>query len=171
MVKAKKTAATYVCQSKDETMTAIKELGDCQRSLTRIKTRLNDLIAEKTAEVQGDIDTLSTRIETLTAGIAGWCEANRATLCADGRKSANLITGEVSWRQRPPSVFVRQVDKVIDLLAQLGKTRFLREKQEVNKEAILAEPQEVVGIPGITVVTGIEDFAVTPFEVELAEES
>ncbi|MDR0673328.1 MAG: host-nuclease inhibitor Gam family protein [Zoogloeaceae bacterium] len=166
MTKAKKTAAHYVCQSRDETQTAIRELGDAQRELTRLETVINDAIAAIAARHKDNVDALKTRIDTLTSGIQLWCEANRAALCATG-KTANLVTGEVSWRQRPPSVSVRQQEKVIETLRALGLSRFLREKTEVNKEAILAEPAAVSGIAGITVVTGVEDFAVTPFEIEV----
>jgi phage host-nuclease inhibitor protein Gam len=167
MIKAKKTAAVYVCQSREETQSAIRELGDAQRELTRIETRINDAIAAITAEHKERIDALRGRIDTLASGIQLWCEAHRSELTAAGGKTANLVTGEVSWRQRPPSVSVRQQDKVIETLKALRLTRFLRERTEVNKEAVLSEPAAVAGIAGITVVTGVEDFAVTPFEIEV----
>ena len=50
---------------------------------------------------------LQDRIGMLQAGVQTWCEANREQICGKG-KTANLITGEVSWRQRPPSVRVRR---------------------------------------------------------------
>ncbi|MDR1063040.1 MAG: host-nuclease inhibitor Gam family protein [Azoarcus sp.] len=167
MAKAKTLAVIYACQSKEETMGAIKELGDVQRELTRLETTINDEIATITLREKGRIEALYSRADILTAGIQLWCEANRATLTASGGKTANLITGEVAWRQRPPSVTVRQQEKVIETLKALHLARFLREKTEVNKEAILAEPQAVSGIAGITVVTGVEDFSVTPFEIEI----
>ncbi|MDR1660890.1 MAG: host-nuclease inhibitor Gam family protein [Azoarcus sp.] len=46
------------------------------------------------------------------SGIQLWCEAHRAELTTTGGKTTNLVTGEVSWRQRPPSVSVRQQEKV-----------------------------------------------------------
>jgi phage host-nuclease inhibitor protein Gam len=168
MTRTKKTAALYVCQSREEAQNAIRELGDAQRALARIETVINDAIAALTAERKGEIDALRERIDTLTNGIHLWSEANRAALCGAKGKSANLVTGEVAWRQRPPSVSIRAADKVIETLKKLGLSRFLREKTEVNKEAILSEPAAVSGIAGITVVTGVEDFSVTPFEVEVA---
>ena len=33
---------------------------------------------------------------------------------------------------------------------------------------MLADPKAVSGIAGITIVTGIEDFVIEPFEVEVA---
>ena len=95
----------------------------------------------------------------------GLCEANRAELTNNGKsKSANLVTGEVQWRNRPPSVGIRGTDSVIETLLRLGLERFIRRKEEINKEAILNEPSAVSGVAGITVKTGIEDFAIVPFE-------
>ena len=80
------------------------------------------------------------------------------------RKTANLLPGELSWRQRPPSVTIRGVDTVLDSLLRMGLGRFVRVKNEPNKEAMLNEPEAVRGIAGISIVTGVEDFIVTPFE-------
>lgn len=168
MAKQKAKAIEFVCQSKDQTMESIRALGDAQRELTRIETTMNDQIAEITAANKAEIDALKTRIESLTAGIHTWCEAHRAELCANGGKTANLITGEVAWRQRPPSVSIRAVDKVLDTLRALGLSRFIRSKEEPNKEAMLADPKAVSGIAGISIVTGVEDFTVQPFEVDVA---
>ena len=79
-------------------------------------------------------------------------------------KTANLVTGEVAWRQVPPSVQVRGAEAVLDRLQVMGLGRFIRSKDEVNKEAMLAEPEAVRGITGITIVTGLENFSITPFE-------
>lgn len=157
-----------MCQSKELTAEAIRALGDAQRELTRVETEINDQIAAITAERKGEIEAIKTRIETLTGGIQTWCEAHRAELLAGGGKEANLITGLVKWRQRPPSVSIRSVDKVLETLRSLGLGRFIRSKEEPNKEAMLADPKAVSGIAGITIVTGIEDFVIEPFEVEVA---
>lgn len=166
--KHKAAAASYVCQDKEQTMAAIKLLGDTQRELTRIETELNDEIAAITDSRKTAIEALKTRIDSLVTGIQTWCEANRAELCKDGGKTANLITGEVSWRQRPPSVSIRAVDKVLETLKALKLDRFIRTKEEPNKEAMLADPKTVQGIAGITINSGVEDFAVVPFEQEVA---
>ena len=98
-----------------------------------------------------------------------WCEAHRAELCGEGDKlgkTANLVTGEVSWRVRPPSVSIRGADTVLETLLRMGLGRFVRVKNEPNKEAMLNEPDAVRGIAGITIVSGVEDFIVVPFEAQ-----
>jgi len=162
-------AAHWACQSKDATMDAIRTLGDTQRELARIETEINDRIAAITAARKDEIEALTARIERLIGGIQTWCEAHRAELLAAGGKEANLVTGLVKWRQRPPSVSIRSVQKVLDALRSLGLSRFIRTKDEPNKEAMLADPKAVSGIAGITIVTGVEDFVIEPFEVEVAK--
>lgn len=160
-------ALAYACQTKEDTQSAICELGLVQRELVRVETEINDQIAAITDSRKVQIEALKMRSEALLKGIQTWCEAHRAELCKDGGKTANLITGEVSWRQRPPSVSIRAVDKVLETLRALGLDRFIRTKEEPNKEAMLADPKTVQGIAGVTINAGVEDFAVTPFEQEV----
>lgn len=159
--------AVGVPQSKDQCAADIRALGDLQRQLERAKAQMNDEIAAVTHAHQPALTVLSERILGLQGSIQTWCEANRTLLCGEGDrlgKTANLVTGEVSWRQRPPSVVVRGAEAVLESLARLGLSRFIRTKKEVNKEAILAEPDAVRGVAGIAISSGVEDFIVTPFE-------
>lgn len=160
-----KAPAQEAPQSKEEVAAQIRELGDLQRMLAREQADMNDAIAAIAQHYQPALETLTRAIEERQAGIQTWCEAHRAELTRDGKtKTANLVTGEVQWRQRPPSVTVRMADFVIETLRNLGLARFVRVKEEVNKEAILAEPEAVAGVAGITIKTGVEDFVITPFE-------
>ena len=161
-----KRPAGRVPQSREEVIANIRALGDVQRELARTQADMNDEIAAVTEVFAGDIEAARTRITELQEGIQAWCEAHRSELCPGRTKTANLTTGEVSWRQRPPSVVVRGKEAVIDALRNFGLHHFVRTIEEVNKEAILAEPAAVAGIAGITVNTGVEDFVITPFEQE-----
>lgn len=163
----KNAAAAYVPQSRDAVVCDILRIGDLQREAARLETEMNDAIAEITEKYASQIAPLKTSIETLSKGVQGWCEANRDELTNGGKvKTANLVTGDVSWRQRPPSVSIRGMDAVMETLERLGLQRFIRTKQEINKEAILLEPKAVAGVAGITVKSGIEDFSIIPFEQE-----
>ncbi len=162
-------AQIYVPQSKDEAAADIRKIGDLQRQALRTAAEMNDAIAHITATYQPVLEATNEQIKTLQEGVQGYCEAHRVELTDDGRvKTANLLTGEVQWRQRPPSVSVRGAESVIDTLKRIGLGRFVRTKEEVNKEAILNEPDEVRGVAGLTIVTGVEDFVITPFEQEAA---
>ncbi|ELM3734823.1 host-nuclease inhibitor Gam family protein [Edwardsiella piscicida] len=161
----KSAAANYVSQSRDAVIIDIRKIGDLQREATRLESAMNDEIAVITEKYAGLIKPLKTDVEMLSKGVQGWCEANRDELTCNGKvKTANLVTGDIQWRIRPPSVYVRGPDGVMETLLRLGLSRFIRTKQEINKEAILNEPLAVAGGAGITVKSGVEDFSIIPFE-------
>jgi phage host-nuclease inhibitor protein Gam len=165
-IKAKAVQAA-VPQNKEACAAGIRQLGDLQREFTRESAAMNDAIAAITAKAQPVLASLSERIQALQTGIQTWCEANRVALCGEGDrlgKTVNLVTGEVAWRQVQPSVTVRGAEAVIERLREAGLGRFVRDNPAVNKEAILAEPDAVGGIAGITIVKGTENFSITPFE-------
>ena len=168
MAKAKKTRAKAATletpHSREETQSWIKQFGDAQRELGRQEAAMNDEIAEITERYKPKINELSDESKRLQAGIQIWCEAHRSELTNTRSKTANLVTGEVSWRQRPPSVTVRGVDAVLDALRTLGLTRFIRSKDEINKDAMLNEPDIAATVQGVTIKSGLEDFVIKPFE-------
>ncbi|ECC1604493.1 host-nuclease inhibitor protein Gam [Salmonella enterica subsp. salamae] len=161
----KSAAAVYVPQNKEDVIGDIKKIGDLQRELEREQTIMNDAIGAITEKHAPSIEALKKDIDTLSQGIQGWCEAHRDELTQNGKtKTASLITGKVEWRNRPPSVGIRGVETVLETLHRLNLDRFIRIKEEVNKDAILNEPEVVKGVAGITIRSGIEDFSITPFE-------
>lgn len=167
----KSAAAAYTPQSKEQVSSDIKKIGDLQRELIRIETKINDEIAVITNRNTSAIETLKAELDMLQKGVQTWCEANRAEITDGGKtKTANLITGEISWRTRPDSVSIKGMELVIEMLKKLKLERFIRTKEEVNKEAILADKKAVEGVKGISIVSGKEIFAIAPFEQEIIDE-
>lgn len=160
-------AAVAIPQTRDAVTAAIREMGEHQRQLSRIEADMNDALAKVREVYEQQAQPLREQITALQTGVQTWCEANRTELTQGGKvKTAAFASGEIQWRLRPPSVAVRGADAVLDTLARLGLNRFIRTKEEVNKEAILAEPEAVRGVAGISINQG-EDFVVSPFETEL----
>ncbi len=164
----KATARTYASQSRADVQDDIKTLGDLQREHSRLSANLNDTIADLVKAAAPGLKALSESIIELQGGVQTWCEAHREELCGKG-KSANLITGEVQWRLRPPSVSVRGQEAVLVWLKTQGMLAFVRTKEEVNKEAMLNEADKARGVPGVSIVKGVEDFIIVPFEVDTTE--
>lgn len=167
MSKKRIKSTILACQSKSEVMEKITQIGNKQREIARLEAEMNDKIAEITDSYKGNINALQLDVESLTHQAQIWCEANRNSLLDKGLKTANFIVGEVSWRYRPAKVTIRKEDFVIEQLEQAGLEQFIRIKKNVNKEAILADPSAVQGISGVSIVQGVEDFIITPFEVEV----
>lgn len=167
--RVKATAQIYVPQTREDAAGDIKTIGDLNREVARLETEMNDKIAEITESYKDKFAPLQERIKTLSNGVQYWSEANRDQITNGGKtKTANLVTGEVSWRVRNPSVKVTGVDSVLQNLRIHGLERFIRIKEEINKEAILNEKSAVAGIAGIKVISGVEDFVITPFEQDAA---
>ncbi|EFR0684360.1 host-nuclease inhibitor protein Gam [Salmonella enterica] len=163
----KAAAASYTPQSKEQVSADIKKIGDIQRELTRIETDANDQIAVIMGQNTPKIEALRAELDVLQKGVQTWCEANRSSITKSGSKTANLITGEVAWRTKPDSVSIKGVELVLETLKKLKLDRFIRRKEEVNKDAILADKKAVENIKGISIVSGKETFSITPFEQEI----
>ncbi len=159
-----KANAQDVPQTREQVQNWIKQLGDTQRELGRTETLMNDEVAKITDDYTPQINRLKDRAKELLKGIQFWCEANRAELTDGKSKTVNLVTGKISWRARPPSVRLTKIDSVLESLRTLGLQRFIRSKEEVNKDAMLAEPEIAQTVAGVSIKTGIEDFVVEPFE-------
>lgn len=161
--------AHFVAQSREDVNNAIAEIGRCQRERARIEAEMNDKLAAVRAEHEAAAKPHADRIVDLQRGVQLWCEANRDELTKGGKvKTARMASGEVSWRMRPPSVTVRGADAVLKTLKALGLGSFIRTKEELDKEAILAAPGDVAGVRGIS-ISQREDFVIKPDETQLEE--
>lgn len=161
--------AIPVPQSREQVVGAIAEIGQRQRERERIQAAMNDELAAVRQRYEEEARPHADAITRLSDGVHLWCEANRDELTNGGKtKTASLSSGEVKWRMRPHKVSLRGLDNIIDACKKLGLTRFLRVKEEVNKDAMLAEPDLAQTITGVSISQG-EDFVIVPFETELEE--
>jgi phage host-nuclease inhibitor protein Gam len=165
----KSEAAEFVPASREETDAAIRKIGDLQRQRTTLQAAMNDRIAAIKEQFETDAKPLGEAIKVLSKGVQTWSEAHRDELTRDGKtKTVKFGSGEVRWRTRPPSVIVRSTEKVLAALKSLDLGRFIRRKEEIDKEAILADRNAVNGVKGITIDQG-EDFVIVPLETALEE--
>ncbi len=162
-----KTAAVSVPRTREEAEALLGAIGRAQREVTRIEADLNDRVSTLKAEAGALATPFNEAIEADFKALHAYAEAHREELCPSRIKTAKLATGELTWRIRPPSVRITGGDKVIDALLRLGLGRFIRTKNEVNKDAILEEPDAVKSVKGISVTTGVEDFVAKPYETEI----
>ncbi|MGS4886116.1 host-nuclease inhibitor Gam family protein [Roseibium sp. MB-4] len=171
--RSKRLAADYpVPQSKEDCDEMVRTLGDIRRDLARLEADMNDKLAETKDRFETKAEPLRDKAQELLDGIETWCAANRDNLTNNGKvKFAKLKNGEIRWRVRPPKVTVRAKDAVLDALKELGLHRFVRTKEEIDKDAILEEPEAVKSVKGISIGSQGEDFIVEPFEAELNEKA
>lgn len=168
--KIKTDAATVkVPQNRDQVNEYIADIGRLQRERERLRADMNDEIAVIKQRYEEAALPLAEWIRERSYGVQIWCEANRAELTGHGKvKYAMLAAGKVNWRTRPPKVMLRGKERIIEAIKALSLGRFLRVAEDVNKEAMLAEPDLAASIDGVSIVQS-EDFVITPFETDLEE--
>ena len=173
MAKSKtKAASVPVPQTRDEAADTLMQIGGMNRAAARVEADMNDEIAAIKKNAEAIAQPIREKVTAMRDGLQIWAEANRAALTQDGKtKTADLGTGKISWRQRPPSVRISGMERVIESVKKLGFAAFLRVKEEINKEAMLADPEKARMIAGVTVSSDGEEFIVEPFEAELSEAS
>ena len=175
MAKKLKTAGTNlpIPQDDSEAREAIREIGDMNREVLRIEAEMNDRIAALQQEYGERAAPIREAVIAKTDGLKMFCEVHRDRLTTGGKvKFHRFATGEISWRQRPAKVTIRGLADVIEAIkaAKLGK-KFIRVKEEINKEAMLEDRALAGAIKGVTIGSDGEDFLVEPFETELREAS
>ncbi len=172
MTKATAKAAAsrvIVPQTREQVTQAIRLIGVHQRERDRIQAEMNDHLALHRERFEAEALPHAERIRALAEGVQTWCEAHRDELTEGGRvKTANLASGEVKWRLSPPKVVLKNAATVLEIIRARGLLGLIRVKEEISKEAILADPAAVDGIKGIRVEQA-EQFVIEPFETKLEE--
>lgn len=159
-----------VPQSRDEAAEAVRLIGQEGRELTRIQADMNDALARIKQEAEAKAAPIRESIETRTEGVKMWAEANRQALTSGGKvKHADLGTGMLRWKFLPPKVTLRDVEGILAKLKRRGLAQFIRVKEEINREAMLADPVVAQSIGGVTIGGDGEEFSIEPFAAELAE--
>ena len=165
-----KAAGVPVPQSRDEAADALMVIGGLNRAAARVEAEMNDEIAAIKKDAESKAQPMREKAAGLTEGLKIWAEANRDQLTQSGKtKTADLGTGKISWRALPKSVRITKVEQVIEAVKKLGFTAFLRVKTEINKDAMLADPDKAKLIAGVNISSAGEEFIVEPFETSLSD--
>ncbi len=132
-----------------------------------MQTSLNERVDSLTAQAREQVLPLTTRVKELLEGLYLFSEANRQTL-TDGnkRKTVEVPTGQFGWRVTPPRVNVASISLVLSNLRRLGLTQFIRLNPEVDKEAMLKDPELARTVDGVS-ITKQEQFFVKPIELSV----
>ena len=155
-------------QTQDEVMMAIKQIGDLEREQVRLTTLQADEKAAVDEKYTTELTALKEQVKPLQKAVQAYCESRRLELTNGGKqKTAYFTTGEVQWRTKPPAVLAKGIDGILESLRNLGLFRFIRTKEELNKEAVLAEPEVARSISVVTIREGVEEFVIKPNDKEV----
>lgn len=153
--------------SEEEASRFIAEIGEFQRQSATIEndtaTQIETLKAQARERVWPLEDQIGERIE----GLLLFAQAHRAALTRNGkRRTIRYPSGEFGWRLTKPAVVIRGVERVLEALKQQGFGRFVRVREEINKQALLAEPDVAQSISGVS-ISQREEFFVKPSKLDL----
>lgn len=156
-----------VPQSLDEAAKFLSLIGQEQRKINTIQTTLNEKIERSKIKAMADVKPHEEKISQLVEGLFAFAETHRDELTDGGkRKTVEVLTGLFGWRTTPPAVSLRNVKSILASLKSLRLRRFIRIKEEVDKEAMLREPDIAKTVKGVS-FTQREEFIVKPKELEV----
>lgn len=164
MAKNKRAAETATPPvNRDEAETYLARIGEIQRLTQLNKTALAEAVARVTAEIEADSAKLAEEEDRLFRGLQIWAEANRHALTDGGKtKTVRLGNGTIAWRQAPPSVRIKAPEMALAFLLENDREEFLRRKIEINREAMLANPDLASETPGVLIKSAGESFVIEP---------
>lgn len=166
-VKKKALAIARVPQTREDAVRAVGRIGTLRREIALHKAAADETVRAAGEKLEADTTDLMSELVEHERGVQTWCEANRSALTTDGKvKFHDFGTGQVKWRARPAGVSIRGVETVIEACKKLGFSMFIRVKEEINKEAMLADSEKATMISGVTIKSAGEDFVIEPVELD-----
>jgi phage host-nuclease inhibitor protein Gam len=127
-------------ESLEDANLTLKEIGLLERELEAIDGTAHKAIAEiKTAAVKAG-EPIRKRITDLSALLGAFAEYNHAELFKD-RKTVQVSFGIFGFRK---STSISAKKTTLDLLKKLGLTKYIRVKEEPDKEAMAAMDDETL---------------------------
>ncbi|MBU2634995.1 host-nuclease inhibitor Gam family protein [Patescibacteria group bacterium] len=162
-----KRAVVAVPKDLNEAAKFLTQIGQEQRATDKIRSGLNAKVDALKAKAMAEDEPHQEKISQLVEGLFAYAEVHRDELTDGGkRKTVEVPTGIFGWRMTPPSVKLRDVESVLESLKALKLERFIRTKEEVDKEAMLKEPETAKIIKGVS-ISQHEDFIAKPAELEV----
>ena len=145
----------------------LSSIGREKRKIERIQSVLNEKIEELKTKAIAEVKSHEEEISQLVEGLFAFAESNRDKLTDGGkRKTVELPTGLFGWRMTPPAISIRNIKSVLAKLKELKLNHFIRVKEEVNKEAMLKDPELAETIKGVSIIQR-EEFVVKPTEIQV----
>lgn len=122
-------------QSLSDVDKALKELCALEAEIERIDADGEKLIAAIKAKTAETGKPLRERVKEVSATIKAFCDYHKNEYFKD-KKSLDLSFGTIGYRLTPPSISISK--QTLALMKQLGLVGYIRVKEEVDKEALLA---------------------------------
>lgn len=169
-----KTKALEVPQNREQACAVLAEYASADRAVDQLEIQMNEEIAAIKAAYFQRALPLRARAEEIATVLKAFCEANRDQLTDQRRtKTADLGVGKVSWRNNPAKVAITgKEDDLVDFIKRSEDQEiraFLRQTFEINRVALLRNPNLAKTLPGVDITEGFEAFEIKPDAAKIPE--
>ena len=145
----------------------VGRIGKEQREIDRIQNELNEAVEKLKSKPMSETQIRNENISQLVEGLFIFAESHRKELTeAEKKRTVEFPTGIFGWRMTPPAVSLKNVKQILKELMKRKLKQFIRVKREVDKEAMLREPELAESVKGVSIGQR-EEFVVKPAELEL----
>lgn len=152
IIKTKK--LTSVPTSVDDLSNFVSLIGETQKEINKIEDDLNAGIKKLREEASPKIKERESKISELMGGVYSFAKQNRKELTGDDEtKTIKLSAGDILWRTAPPGVIISKnnEENVLNAIKSMKLSKFIRTTEEINREAMLADPEVAETIKGVTI--------------------
>jgi len=155
-------------QTLEQATKVVRQIGEKKREIDEIQLVFNNQVEQLKAQATGQSLPHEQELSRLVEVLYAFAASHRDELTDRGKKkTVELPTGWFRWRLKPASVVLTKAEKlVIAALKQMGLERFVRTKEEVDKQAILREQEVAIGVAGFKIKQD-EFFEVRPADLRV----
>jgi len=141
-------------RSKIEAEQWLLTMGHWQKELALLKAAYQEALGQVEQRYSESLHRCQQGVECLEAGLNPYLESHRKQLTGSPEgKKAQLANGEVAWRKSPPKVILTGELEALAQLKQHGLHHLIRQREEVDKQAVGKAAEQVKGLSAIQVVT------------------
>jgi len=141
-------------------------IGQHKRALDTLILKRDEAVAVATEKFVKQIADAAEALQANVDSLQAYAEANKDELLKDGKRSVTFMSGVFGWRYGNPSLKF-DADDEPELIARLRRFKLdhhIRTTETIDKQSMLAAPEEVEAINGIE-IEQVERFFVRPLEV------
>jgi phage host-nuclease inhibitor protein Gam len=162
---------TPVPQSLEEVAKLYRRISLLLRLIRKEEDAFNEQVEKLKADAERRMQPNQVEALMLAKSVYAFAHKNRAKLTEDEKKKTVEVlgTGSLNWYITPLAVTFDKDTKAEDIIANVKKLnlpQFIRTKDELNKEAMIAEADLANTIDGVLVKQS-EKFAIKPIGSEL----
>jgi phage host-nuclease inhibitor protein Gam len=140
-------------------VTSLSEVTRAMITISAIQQRKEEYRLKKQKQINGITAMIANsdeeadkEIAVIFESIFRFAQENKIELTNHNRiRTIKLLTGRFGWRESPSSVHITNKKTVLESITKLKLERFIRYEPEINKEAILKEPEIAKTINGVSI--------------------